>query len=192
MSEDEKIDLLVERARAEMMAHHVFRDEQGNPISREEAMRQADEVLGPEQDARIEVGTIYRHAYANGAAEDRAVVLEILDKHMEAAQTADDELDHKERRSSKSAEALVDLVKRVPLIVRDPNDVRVDTVVVVERTVLAEMLEQIEATGITWERDGYWVCRQCGASARRSDDKMEHTKTCRYVRVRDALNGLGL
>lgn len=41
----------VERARQEMLAHMPpFRDEHGNVISRHEAMRQADAVLGPEPD----------------------------------------------------------------------------------------------------------------------------------------------
>jgi hypothetical protein len=65
--------------------------------------------------------------------------------------------------------------------------------VLVERSVLLEALEQIEATWVgTVDWDDYrTVCDACAAAARKTHETTssytaEHKPDCRYVRVRDA------
>jgi hypothetical protein len=66
----------------------------------------------------------------------------------------------------------------------------VDNTVIVPRTVIAEALEQIEATFEEYteaDHENDWMtgtCKTCGERV-----AYGHKKDCRYVRVRDALKG---
>lgn len=67
----------------------------------------------------------------------------------------------------------------------------VASTVAVSRAVLAEALEQIEATHIHHDYENPTVCAACDTIQRKLDGS-EHAPDCRYVRVRDYLKGLGL
>jgi hypothetical protein len=66
--------------------------------------------------------------------------------------------------------------------------------VLVDRKLLEEALEQIEATWVDWttDRGPPGCCISCGNDARHSEPNgppvIDHDDDCRYVRVRDALS----